>query len=356
MQPSYYSELKAAWHLDRVDALRRGDQPAPVELQLIISDLCNQDCHFCAYRASNGLSVQNFAGPNGEKNPNRMIPTITAEGILSDFADLGGKAVIFTGGGEPTVHPDHLRLFDHALRLGLDCSLNTNGMILRAGWEDVLPRFKYIRVSVDAGTPAEYARIRGAKETDYQKMLDNLERISAACAANGCTVGTGYVVTPENWPNLMMGTARLLAAGSRYVRLASMQSKDGTAAYPDTSWHQAKAAAELVAAAFSPGSVVNLFETAAGKRMDHPLCGMQHFVLYVGADLKAYRCCYTAYTDLGEAGDLSQQPLASWWVSQEKRESYAAFDARSCTICPLWHKNETIRYMSDPQPPHVNFV
>lgn len=355
---SYYSSLKAAWHLDRMEALRRGDQPAPVELQLILSDLCNQDCHFCAYRAGNGLSVEQFAGAEGEKNPNRMIPRDKAVELLDDFAALGGKAVIFTGGGEPTVHPEHLMLFDHALRLGLDCSLNTNAMRLRAGWQDVLPRFQYIRVSVDAGTPEEYARIRGAKPTDYEKALENIRRLVEACRPNGCTVGAGYVVTPENWVNLGAGLVNLFGTGVRYVRLASMQSTDGVSAYQGASWSEALAAVRQAADTRWPSDfqVVDLFESAMGKRMESAFCGMQHLVLYVGANLKAYRCCYTAYTALGEAGDLAGTRLFDWWRSTDKQDSFESFDARRCGTCPLWQKNEVIAYMAAPQPVHVNFV
>src|SRR6185436_2555124 len=47
MSGGAYSDLKAAWHLDKIAALRSGKQIVPAQVQLILSDLCNQDCHFC---------------------------------------------------------------------------------------------------------------------------------------------------------------------------------------------------------------------------------------------------------------------------------------------------------------------
>ena len=41
---SAYSDLKAAWHLDKIEAMRKGHQVVPAQVQLILSDLCNQDC------------------------------------------------------------------------------------------------------------------------------------------------------------------------------------------------------------------------------------------------------------------------------------------------------------------------
>ena len=42
-----YSTLKAAYHIEKISRLRDGLQIVPSHVQLIISDLCNQNCHFC---------------------------------------------------------------------------------------------------------------------------------------------------------------------------------------------------------------------------------------------------------------------------------------------------------------------
>lgn len=47
MSTGAYAPNKALWHLDSLAALRRGDQPVPKHVQLIVSDLCNQDCEQC---------------------------------------------------------------------------------------------------------------------------------------------------------------------------------------------------------------------------------------------------------------------------------------------------------------------
>ena len=83
---------------------------APAQVQLILSDLCNHDCSFCAYRLSGYTSNMNFADVDGNKNPRRMIPTEKALEIVKDCSTLGVQGLQFTGGGEPTVHPDHLHL------------------------------------------------------------------------------------------------------------------------------------------------------------------------------------------------------------------------------------------------------
>lgn len=353
-----YSDMKAAWHLDRIAQLRAGLQPPPVELQLILSDLCNHDCFFCAYRAETGLSSEQFVEyHDGERvhNPNRMIPREKALSILEDAAALGVKSIIFTGGGEPTVHPHHLALMARALDLGMHCSLNTNGGLLRSGWEEVFRRLTYVRFSVDAGSAEDYARIRRVPVGQYEKTLDNLRRVVDVCAPD-CTVGAGYVVTPDNWQNLVAGVRRIRETGAAYVRLASMQSTEQFHPFDGVMEEVRGALAAAREEETADFEVVDLFDIALGHKAAAPLCGMQHFVLYIGGNQRVYRCCYTAYSKIGEIGDLTNQSFAEWFHSSDKKAKLAEFDARSCFVCPLEHKNRTIRYMVDPSPMHVDFV
>lgn len=318
--------------------------------------------HNCAYRASNGLSSEQFGGVdkkgNPTHNPHRMIPTEKAYEILNDAACIGIKSVTFTGGGEPTTHPDHMELFEHALNLGLDCSLNTNGNILRPGWERILPRFTYIRFSIDAGDATEYAQVRRVPESTYEKVLVHLKAVIDVCAAqkSDCLVGTGYVVSPTSPAFLTQGVRNIRNTGAKYVRLASMQSTEGVSIYNRLVMSEVRRAIEEAKELATPTfDVVSLFDEALGRRMTDPFCGFQQMVLYIGGNQKIYRCCYVAYTQLGDIGDLTDKSLAQWFASEAKMKAIEGFDARSCATCPLADKNDTILYMLKP-PTHVNFV
>lgn len=356
-----YSDLKAAWHLDKIDGLRGGSQIVPAQVQLILSDLCNQDCHFCAYRMSGGFSSEQF-GENGNHNPNRKIPTAKALEILGDCATLGVKAVQFTGGGEPTVHPDHLAIFEHAQDLGLDTSLVTNGVLFRPGWDRVLPKMKWVRVSIDAGTSEEYAKVRRVKPEFYAQATGHVAILAAEIAKQrtDCTLGVGYVVTRENWSDLASGVELLREAGAHNVRLSAMFSTEG-AAYYDGLLEPIRAEIERAKALARPGfDVVDLFGNRIADLVQHApdyeFCGYQQFNMFIGGNLKVYRCCTTAYTKHGEVGDLSKQTLASWFYGAEKQTAYASFDARSCHTCQFNGKNRVINYLKDQEPLHVNFV
>jgi MoaA/NifB/PqqE/SkfB family radical SAM enzyme len=357
-----YSDLKAAWHLDKIEALRRGEQVVPAQVQLILSDLCNQDCHFCAYRMNGGFSSEQFAGPKGEKNPNRKIPTAKAIEILDDCASLGVKAIQFTGGGEPTVHSDHLLIFDHAQSLGLETALVTNGVLFRDGWQSILPKMKWVRVSIDASSAEEYAAVRRVKPEFYAQAMSHIAMLAAEIEKQGtdCLLGVGYVVTRENWAHAYEGVRLIRATGAANVRLSAMFSTDGAEYYSGV-YEDIKAEIERVKTLERDDfGVIDLFGNRIADLIQHApdyeFCGYQQFNMYIGGNLRVYRCCTTAYTAHGEVGDLANQTFASWFYSQQKDESYRNFKASSCSVCQFSNKNRPINYLIQVEPLHANFV
>ncbi len=351
-----YSTIKAAWHLDKIQRLRDGLQIIPSHVQLIISDLCNQNCHFCAYRMDGGFSTEQFGEMKGGilvKNPNRRIPEEKAIEILNDCADVGVKAIQFTGGGEPTAHPKHIDIFKHAHWRGLKTGLVTNGLIMRDF--GVLANMDWVRVSLDAGKGESYEKIRESK--GFDKVLSNIRTLVGV--GTPCVIGIGFVVTREN--NKEIATACKIARdlGVRYIRISAMFSEEGSKYYRGLGAPIRISIREGKEFETDSFKVVDLFS----RRMSdldqgspkHEFCGYQNFTVYIGGDQKVYRCCTTSYTKHGEVGDLSKSTFKEWLISWEKKEAYEKFDARSCHHCQFHAQNEVINYLVS-EPTHVDFV
>lgn len=357
-----YSNIKALWHLDRLAALRSGGLIVPAQIQLILSDLCDQSCHFCNYRMPTGTSIEQFRGPQGQVNPNRKIPTAKAFEILDDAAASGVKAIQFTGGGEPLVHPDFLAIASHALSLGLECALVSNLWHLKDGWRDILPWFAWIRASVDAGRAATYAAIRQTPEAAYATVIANITSLAQQIAWKGTPtlLGVGFVITPENWQEIPEAIQTLSRTGATYVRLSAMFSTEGTSPYADI--HEAILAKIAQAKAHETDSfkIVNLYSDRISdltlQAPDYGFCGYQQFNVYIGGNLKVYRCCTTSYTRHGEVGDLTKMRFADWLASPERASRVKGFDARSCNLCQFNEKNRAIdAIVHAAVPTHVNF-
>lgn len=350
-QQGIYNELKTAWWFAR-DGAKLPD--APKQVQLILSDLCNQDCSFCAYRMSGYTSNELFMGGSeaakyGHNNPRRWIETARARKLLDEFKELGVLGVQFTGGGEPTVHPDHEALFERALELGLRCSLVSNGVkwsspMIRA----VLPDFDWVRVSIDAGGEAEYAAIRNTPAQYWHRVWSNVRALAAAIKERKgrCVLGVGFVVTPDNWKQIPDFMAQAAASGAHNARLTAMFSPDNekpfVSAYPEIKTLIAKTRAIFQTAAFAIyDNFGSRFEDLVQHAPDYKFCSYQYYTAYVGGDLNAYRCCLLAYNKRGQmpGGNLKDRSFVDFWNSPERKADMENLDARGCERCQFSTKN-----------------
>ena len=364
MSEGIYSELKPVWWF-----LREGKVPAaPKQMQLILSDLCNQDCSFCAYRMTGYSSNQMFVGDAemaryGHNNPKRFLPTPKVYEILEDCARLGILGIQFTGGGEPTVHPDHEAIFQKALDLGLKCALVSNGLAWSDSLIPLLRQFAWVRVSVDAGTKETYAKIRNTPPGSFNKVLKNIGRLAheiGVGSPSACILGVGYVVTPDNWQEIGIGTALAKEFGARYIRLSAMFSQDGIEPYRShygdmrETIHTARERNECATFA-----VHDLFgdriEDLEQGSPDYQTCYYQHYNTYVGGDQNVYRCCVLAYNQRGLLGSLKNQTYAEFLGSTATKDKLGDFDARGCDRCQFNGRNRAMNYLLGGKPPHAVF-
>ena len=370
-QSGIYSENKLVWWYAREHALPE----APKQVQLILSDLCNQSCSFCAYRMDGYTSNQLFTegaelAAYGHNNPKRWIPTERALSLLEEFRDLGVLAVQFTGGGEPTVHPEHDRLFRQALNLGLRCSLVSNGL----KWSthltrDLLPRFDWVRVSIDAASDTSYAETRRTPVSAWTQVWKNVLTLTDAVkeAKSPCQVGLGFVVTPQSHPEILRFAEIASKSGVANIRYTAMFSpedeKPFLAVYDqivgDIHWAREKYQRPDFEIHDNFGS---RFDDLRQKAPDYQTCSYQHYTAYVGGDLQAYRCCVLAYNERGlvAGGDLRERSFTEFWRSQERKDDMAALDPRGCERCQFNSKNRQLLYVmgnteSDTVPRHMEW-
>lgn len=364
MAGSPYSPLKILHHHDRLEQLRKGEQIVPAQVQLIISDLCNQDCAFCAYRTSGYSSNQLFmldAKPAsfGHNNPVRMIPYAKIVEILNDCRDMGVGAIQLTGGGEPSVHPGFTQILEDIHDRGLDLALVSNGVRLSASNIEHLARAKWVRISVDAGTPETYCSVRRVSPVHWKQATDNIRKLAEA-KQPGMLLGVGFVVTKDNYLEIVKGTELAKELGADNIRISAVfQNEDSEyfdGAYSDilSQIAEARALADDKFTVFD--NFGERYSDLRQKAPDYGFCGFQQFTTYIGGDMNVYRCCVTSYNEQGLIGSLKEQSFRQLWESEAKKQNFASFDARSCQRCMFNNKNRVILYAIDPDPQHVNYV
>lgn len=359
--------------------MRDGRPAPPVHVQLILSDLCNHSCGFCAYREPGYTSSQRFwqinerlagglrrdpAHPERDYNPNRQIAWPKVLEILDDCQEMGVGALQLTGGGEPTVHPQWLQTIVEANRRSLDVALVTNGVLLqRPADAELAALCEWIRISLDAGDAQTYAETRGCPESHFATALDSVGfiRRSRERLGTATLIGVGFVVTPFNWAGIFEAARLAREAGADNIRISAQFSAENE--LPFLGFHNkaaelARRAEELSGPDFS---VYNRFsDKLADLRLgapDYDRCGFQFFTTYIGADLCVYRCCVLAYNDRGLVGSIANRRFSELWMTQRRAEEMAVFDARGCERCQFNGINRTLDYvLAHEEPKHSNFV
>ena len=373
MSADAYSPLKITRHLDILGGVRAGAPTRPAHVQIILSDLCNQACHFCAYRDPEYTSAQLFyeidtnsarglrrdaAHPERNYNPNRMIPYDKVLEILGDCDTMGVSGIQFTGGGEPTVHPSFLDVVRNTAAYKLPYALVTNGVLIGArGWAEHLGDAAWVRVSLDAGRPGTYAAIRNVPERHFADAVFAIREL----AKTRTLVGVGFVVTPENWREVLQATWIARDAGADNIRISAQFSAQNEALFNDFHGECADLCANAETLSTDTFHVYNRFsqkmDDLRQQRPEYSWCGYQQATTYIGADLNVYRCCVLSYNERGLVGSLKGRSFADLWLSQDRMNAMMAFDARGCDRCQFNGINRVLDYAMGPgQRQHSEFV
>lgn len=342
-----YSPWKGAHWTDRLNALRRGARPAPVHVQLVPTNKCNHSCSFCAYRTPGWISNEQFT-------PRAELTTESLLGLLRDFAGMGVAAVQFTGGGEPLCHPAIGQALKLTVDLGMRAALVTNGTLLeQCGLTEMVAReMDWVRVSLDAGRPETYARIRRCLPGHMTRALDAVQKMSGT-AQRKATIGVGYVVTEDNWPEVFLAARAAYHNGADNIRI----SLDVTSA-----WEPPQEAIDLAHQAKEhledrEFQVFNLLGRRVNERQapdgDCARCVQRDLATYVGADSRLYTCCVLAYSEEGDIGPVGPATFEDAWFHNPRPSPNGNCQGPPC----MFHeKNEFLRYLLESHPQHVEFV
>jgi MoaA/NifB/PqqE/SkfB family radical SAM enzyme len=179
----------------------------------------------------------------------------------------------------------------HAHSVGIDTSITTNGVLFTDAFARrvfLAERLRWIKVSINAGTPDTYAAIHRTRPQDFDRVLRNLEAAVKVRAEIGsrCTIGAQMIALPEtsgasklrplvretypsNIPTAEPLARRLRDVGIDYLVIKPYSQhlkSERTRIYESTSYADADAWASGLEALSSPGfDVVVRYHTMATK-------------------------------------------------------------------------------------------
>lgn len=189
---------KILWHTGKLDQIRRtGTTNAPVNVEIDLSNRCSHGCKWChfAYTHKRGPLAGKRERPHGAIDSGDLMSYDMAARILGQLVDTGVKSVTWSGGGEPTLHPQFDAIVRLASMLGLQQGLYTHGGHIDADRAALLKDvMTFVYVSLD-----ECSRLAFKQNKGVDRFDNVLLGISNLVEADGpATVGVGFLLSNHN--------------------------------------------------------------------------------------------------------------------------------------------------------------
>lgn len=202
-------------HLAQIRAT--GKTSAPVNVEIDLSNRCSRGCTWChfAYTHTRGPLAGTVAKPAHHVDSGDLMDEHLAYEIIDQLVAQGVRSITWTGGGEPTLHPQFDNIIAYAQASGIEQGLYTLGGHIGDYRAGLLKRaLTWVYISLDAHDPESYKRDKGVNG-----FAPVLEGISNLVAADGpATIGVGFLIHRGNMDDIWRMVALGRGLGVDYVQ------------------------------------------------------------------------------------------------------------------------------------------
>lgn len=281
---------KVIYHIDKIENAFKDKIVTPISCEIDPSNTCMLDCSFCLYK--------------GKEKLKPFLDYNLYLKLLRDLKKIGCLSITFTGGGEPLIHPKFNTMVKDALDFGFEIGLVTNGILLDSV-ED-LDKFKFVRVSLNAGTPEVYEKITG--KNLFNKAISSVKN---AVKRNGeTTIGLSFVVCNDNEKDIANAKTIAENLGVDYIQFKPVVSKSVSTleeTYPDN---------------------ISIW-TNRYKSIDDRPCKIAGLIGIVGSSGNVYYCCQGRGNPDFLLGNIEDASFKAIWGKRIDKK----IDISKCYAC-----------------------
>lgn len=322
MSLTFYNN-KLLRHPDKLSDYLRGMEIVPLTLDIDLTNRCNCKCPECV-----GM----------RQTEKETLKWDALKQVLYDAKRIGVASVVFSGGGEPTLHPNFIDALDYTGGLGLEQAVVTNGITISDRLdivEAIVKHCTWIRISVDAGDREMYKMTHGVDQ--YDKVILGFKALAEErkLQGSGITIGSTFLTSEWTVSGIDACCRDVKSAGVDYFYLRPFL---GDTTPIDV---------ERYANEHNNGH----FEVIGAKAYDHleemrkrySICGFGWWVSVVMADGTVTWCCRTRCNPKYTLGNIYQDDLET--ILKRRRD--IEVDFKDCTI--LCRGDEVNKFLEDAQ-------
>ncbi len=198
------------------------DLPAPIELSLDPTHLCNFECGHC--NAKRYLILN----PDEVPSDKRKMTKEHLRDIIDFCADWGVRGVCIGGGGEPLMNKNVWDLPSYIASKGMKSSFATNGSLINDYIANEMMNCRWVGVSLDSATKETFEKVHGIN--CFEKVVKNLNDLVETKNKTGSKIDIAYkfLIRPDNWHEVYDACKLAKKIGVRdfHARPADLERKD----------------------------------------------------------------------------------------------------------------------------------
>jgi GTP 3',8-cyclase len=347
-----FNNYKILNHIDHIKEFlqeARRFQIAPITVEVHPTNRCNLKCRDCTFQNIDRTSE---------------IDSPTLERITQEIINLQTvKAIVWSGGGEPTLHKglvDSINLFGQA---GIDQGIASNGTHITDELVDIAIRYlTYFRVSLNAASRQSYLEIHGADK--YWSVRSNIEKLrhkKEQTQDSELTLGASFLVYPENIQEIPLAIKNAADMGLDYLQIkpAVISRKSESLEYFNNIH---RILSNLAIDLTNTTIIVDTDKFNDVQSYDYgrnySTCWGGLFYATIAADKNVYICCHKTRDKNCSYGNLGKETFQEIWFSERKRDILQNVNVSKCPPNCKFHKmNKVLQEIYDSQfAKHKNFL
>ncbi len=346
---------KLLYHPQKVSDWLNNKLIYPIYLDISPSGTCNHRCLFCC------MDFRGYKPIFLDKNvfEKRMI----------EASNVGVKALLFAGEGEPLLNKDLSYMINSTKNMGIDVALTTNGSLMNENFIDKsLESISWIKVSCAAGSNETHKKVHRGGNNDFDKILNNLEYALTIKENNNYStvLGMQFILLPDNEHEVEMLAEKVKNIGLDYLIIKPYaQSRFGISdIYKDVTYNKYLELSESLKK-FNDNNFNVIFRMTSmsnwnEKYRGYDKCLCLPFSANIDCQGNVWACC-VYYGDKNlYYGNIYKNTFEEIWNSEDRRKSLEYVDTKlDLSKCQINCRMDKInKYLWDLKHPieHVNFI
>lgn len=345
---------KLMYHVNRVSKWQQGEKIAPIYVEIGPTSACNHRCVFCAFDYLR------------DKEKKYIDKDVLIKNLKS-MADVGVKSIMFCGEGEPFAYPNIVEVCKKADEFGLDVAITTNGVLFTEDKFEILKYLKWIKMSVDSGTPENYAKIHGTEKEDFPKLLENLKKSCEYKKQNNlnCTIGCQSIVMDETIDDVENLIKEIKEFGLDYLVLKPYvkHPESKNIHYLTAEDYDSKLMSLVAKYKNKNFNIIyrrQSFKESEKSELDYPVCHGINFTALIDANGNVVPCSVFHNKKDFTYGNINNQTFEKIWKSNKRNEImkkvYEKGNVNCRNHCRLNFINQYLHKLKTKDIKHINFI